>query len=138
MMKQVDIPLAVLLAATEPRTSYMHAKCSTPSYFLSWKNDPFQSAMRNFKSDTRNSSETLERILSSVSTIKGCNTFLIFSNRKILNPLRVNTIHVKSQIAKNKVADQKKKSVIWVKNFFKLKIILQKHHFTIEIFISFV
>lgn len=49
-------------------------------------------------------------------------------------------IHVesnnKNKVAKNKVANKKKCHL--VKRFFKLKIILYKHHFTIQIFISFI
>lgn len=50
-------------------------------------------------------------------------------------------IHVesnnKNKVAKNKVANKNKKNVIWWR-VFKLKIILHKHHFTKQIFISFI
>lgn len=50
-------------------------------------------------------------------------------------------IHVesnnKNKVAKNKVANKNKKCHL-VKRIFKLKIILHKHHFTKQIFISFI
>lgn len=145
MMKRVSISFAGLLPGTAPRTSYMHAKCSTTKLFsqlqqlsVSKFHDKFYTVIHR----TVVCSETLQRILLSVSTFKGCNTFLIFSNRRTLNLLRANMIHVesnnKNKVAKNKVANKNKKKCHLVKRFFKLKIILYKHHFTIQIFISFI